>query len=95
MKIIECINGPTEVRVGDQGYRFSLDRNGRAVAEVVNMRHIECFLSRADAYREAEASATEPAGDNASVEKPKEEEPATEPAGDITTAKHTRRKTAK
>ncbi|PTW53577.1 hypothetical protein C8N35_11632 [Breoghania corrubedonensis] len=95
MKIIECINGPTEVRVGDRCYRFSFDANGRAVAEVVNLRHIECFLSRADVYREAEASSLMPADETPSVEKPKEEKTAAEPANDTASAKHTRHTTAK
>jgi hypothetical protein len=43
--LIECTNGPTTQKVGDHAYSFQRDGEGRFVAEVEDLRHIQILLS--------------------------------------------------
>ena len=45
MNLIQCLLGPRETQVGGQTYNFQFDREQRAVAEVYNLVHLQCFLS--------------------------------------------------
>lgn len=51
MTQIEKITDGPDPEVGGQTYQFHRDTKGRFVAEVSNLRHVECFLSVADHYR--------------------------------------------
>lgn len=53
MPLIESIRGYAETPVGGDNYRFELDRAGRYVCRVTNMRHVQILLA-AQTYRMVE-----------------------------------------
>jgi hypothetical protein len=57
MPIIQCLAGAVTESVGGQPYSFQFDKHGRAVANVTNLVHAECFLSVTAHYRKVEPAA--------------------------------------
>jgi YD repeat-containing protein len=55
MPLIECKLGPTTQHVAGTPYTFEYDEHRRAVAEVHNLVHVQCFLS-VEHYQEAPAT---------------------------------------
>ena len=49
---IECRKGQATVPVAGETYSFDRDEHGRFTCIVEEPRHIECFISRADMYRQ-------------------------------------------
>lgn len=60
MALIQCLLGPASPVLSSQTYMFERDKHGRFVAEVFDLVHIQCLLSRDDIYREVKAEPEKP-----------------------------------
>jgi hypothetical protein len=60
MALIQCLLGAASPVLSSQTYTFERDKHGRFVAEVFDLVHIQCLLSRDDIYREVKAEPEKP-----------------------------------
>lgn len=60
MALIQCLLGAASPVLSSHTYTFERDKHGRFVAEVFDLVHIQCLLSRDDIYREVKAEPEKP-----------------------------------